>query len=250
MLDDATMAERLYGTPKPTTPQAPVDEATAMAERLYPSTPKPEAKPAEPVSDPAARLFGGPDTEPAQDAPPRPHTDEEMQAILYPEPEKSAPLAEVPPEVQELRDLPERRMFDAQSMLRDVVQELTDEQCEAEGIDPSDARQAAVELREMAADLDLGVLDVRTLRTRVETLRSTPVETITQREAAVDALNREFGSGAKQALRDARALVARDARVARAIEAMGLGDDAETIVMLAKKARSQRVAGKLKNGKR
>lgn len=246
MLDDATMAERLYGTPKPAATRPPVDEATAMAERLYPSTPKPEAKPAEPVNDPAARLFGGPDTEPAQDEPHRPHTDAEMQATLYPEPEKPAPLAEVPPEVQELRDLPERRMFDAQSMLRDVVPELTDEQCEAEGIDPAVARQGAIELREMAADLDLGVLDVRTLRTRAETLRSTPMETIPQREAAVDALNREFGSGAKQALRDARALVARDPRVARAVEAMGLGDDAETIVMLAKKARSQRVAGKLK----
>lgn len=222
-----------------------------MAERLFGATaPKPEAKPVESVNDPAARLFGGPDTELAKDEPHRQHTAKEMQAILYPEPEKPAPLAEVPPEVQELRDLPERRMFDAQSMLRDVVQELTDEQCEAEGIDPADARQATVELREMAADLDLGALDVRALRTRAETLRSTPMEAIAQREAAVDALNREFGSGAKQALRDARALVARDARVARTIEAIGLGDDAETIVMLAKKARSQRVAGKLKSGKR
>lgn len=183
---------------------------------------------------------------PAQDEPHRPHTEKEMQAILYPEPEKPTPLAELPPEIQDLRGLPERRMFDAQSMLRDVVQELTDEQCEAEGIDPAVARQATAEVREVAADLDLGALDVRALRTRVETLRSTPVETITQRESAVEALNREFGNGAKQALRDARALVARDGRVGKLVEAMGLGDDAETIVMLAKKARSQRVAGKLK----
>lgn len=246
MLDDATIAERLYGTPKPTRPQASVDEVDVMAERLYPSTPKPAVKPAAPVNDPAARLFGGPDTKPVKDEPHRMHTDEEMQAILYPEPEKPAPLVEVPSDVQELRGLPERRMFDAQSILRDAVPELTAEQCEAEGIDPAVARQGAIELREMAADLDLGVLDIRSLRTRAETLRSTPVETITQRAAAVDALNREFGTGAKQALRDARALVARDPRVARAVEAMGLGDDAETIVMLAKKARSQRVAGKLK----
>lgn len=238
-MDDAAAAEILFGNKPPSAPPQPlVDEEAVRAERLYgASIPKPEAKPAAPTPSPA---------EPAQDEPHRTHTEAEMQAALYPNPEKPTPLAEVPPEVQELRDLPERRLFDAQSMLRDAVPEWTAEQCEAEGVDPAAARHAAIELREMAADLDLGTLDVRTLRTRAETLRSTPVETITQREAAVDALNREFGSGAKQALRDARALVARDPRVARAVEAMGLGDDAETIVMLAKKARSQRASGKFK----
>ena len=243
MMDEATAAEIMFGSsPAPAAPaQRSADDIAA--ERMYGTPPAP-ARTAK-VSDPAARMFGGPDTPPAQDEPHRPHTEKEMQAILYPEPEKPAPLAELPPEVQELRDFPERRMFDAQSMLRDVVQDLTDEQCEAEGIDPAVARQATAEVREVAADLDLGALDVRTLRTRVETLRSTPVETITQRESAVEALNREFGNGAYQAWLDARALVARDPRVGKMIETMGLGDDAETIVMLAKKARSQRAAGKL-----
>lgn len=243
-MDDATAAAILYGTPtKPaTTPQTPADE---MAERLFGATaPKPEAPTT--ATDPAARLFGGPDAGPAPDVPHRLHTEEEMQAILYPEPEKPAPLAEVPPEVQELRDLPERRMFSAQEMLSDAVPEPTDEQCEAQGVDPEVARRGVVELREMFADLDLGKLDVRDLRTRAETLRDTPVDTIAQREGAVEALNREFGNGAYRAWMDARALVARDPRVGKMIEAMGLGDDAETIVLLAKKARSQRVAGKLK----
>lgn len=219
----------------------------ALADLLYPASPKPDAGAAEPVNDPAARLTAGPDMEPAAEGEPhRSHTDAELQAILYPEPEKPAPLAEVPPDVQELRDLPERVMYDVQAMLRDAVPDLTDKECEAAGIDPAEARQAAVEVREMAADLDLGTMDMRILHTRAETLRSTRMETIAQREAAVDALNREFGNDAKQALRDARALVARDPRVGKMIEAMGLGDDAETIVLLAKKARSQRISGKLK----
>lgn len=245
-MDDATAAGIMYGsTPTPVAiAQRSADDIAA--ERLF-GTPPAKQAPTKPVSDPAARMFGGPDTEqPAESEPREPSTEAEQAETLFAKPEAIAPLAEVPPEIQDLRGLPERRMFDAQSMLRDVVQELTDEQCEAEGIDPAVARQATAEVREVAADLDLGALDVRALRTRVETLRSTPVETITQRESAVEALNREFGNGAKQALRDARALVARDGRVGKLVEAMGLGDDAETIVMLAKKARSQRVAGKLK----
>lgn len=246
-MDDTTTAAILYGTPTtPPTPapatQTPADE---MAERMFGATaPKPE----EPTTatDPAARLFGGPDAEPAPEEARQPRTDEELQAVLYPEPEKPAALAEVPPEVRELRDLPERRMFSAQEMLSEAVPDPTDEQCEAQGVDPEAARHGMVELREMFADLELGKLDVRDLRTRAETLRDTPVDTIAQREAAVEALNREFGQGAYQAWQDARALVARDPRVGKVIETMGLGDDADTIVLLAKKARSQRVAGKLK----
>lgn len=243
-MDDATAAAILYGTPtKPAT--APQTHADEMAERMFGATaPKPEAPTT--AKDPAARLFGGPDAEPAPEEPRRPRTDEELQAVLYPEPEKPAPLADVPPEVQELRDLPERRMFDAQSMLRDAVPELSVEQCEEHGLDPDAMRQGTAEVREIAVDLDLGALDVRDIRTRAERLRAEPVDTITQREGAVEALNREFGNGAYQAWLDARALVARDPRVGKVIETLGLGDDADTIVMLARKAHSQRAAGKLK----
>jgi hypothetical protein len=245
IMDDATIAERMFGTTPPPAAPAQPSAGDIAAERMFGATaPKPEAPTT--AKDPVARLFGGPDAEPAPEEPRQPRTDEELQAILYPEPEKPAPLADAPPEVQELRDLPERRMFDAQSMLRDAVPELTDEQCDEHGLDPDAMRQGTAEVREIAADLDLGALDVRDIRTRAERLQAEPVDVITQRESAVEALNREFGSGAHQAWLDARALVARDPRVGKMIEAMGLGDDADTIVMLAKKARSQRAAGKFK----
>lgn len=226
-MDESTIAAVMFDAPPPPEPAITLTGAT-------------------PVADPAARLFGGPDTEPAPTEAREPSTEAEQAAALYPEAEKPAPLADLPLEVKELRDLPERRMFSAQETFSEAIPDLSDEVCKEQGADPAVMRQGAVEVREIAADLDLGIPEVQTLRQRAGQLSESPVEAITQRESAVEALNREFGNGAYQAWQDARALVARDPRVGKVIEAMGLGDDADTIVMLARKARSQRAAGKFK----
>lgn len=236
ILDEA--AERLFGKTPPA-PESATHQVDDAADILFGATaPEPEAQP--PATDP------GPDTEQAPEEARQPRTDAEMRETLYPEAEKPAPLAEVPPEVKELRDLPERRMFSAQDTFSEAIPDLGDEACKQQDADPAAVRQGMAEMRELAADLDLGVPEVQTLRQRAGKLSESPVETITQRESAVEALNREFGNGAYQAWQDARALVARDPRVGKVIEALGLGDDADTIVMLARKAHSQRAAGKFK----
>lgn len=209
-------------------------QAAEFADLLYPNTPQP--RPVESPDNDLAELLYPASPKPSDAVETPQNNDDETPLVL----------AEVPPEVQALRDLPERRLYDIQAMLRDALPDLTDKQCEAEGINPADARLARAEIREIAADLDLGAQDICTLGELSRQVRSAQVDPITQREGAVEALNREFGNGAYQAWLDARALVARDPRVGKMIEAMGLGDDADTIVMLAKKARSQRVAGKFK----
>ena len=220
--------------PPPDTPAAPADSAprprteAELGEALY-------GKPA-----PAPAL------QPASDEPPTQRTAEELAAAMYPKDAEPVQLDPAPPEVQELRDDIARRMYSAQDTLREAVPEAPEETFTAEGIDPAVGRKALAEVREMFADLDLGPREVQGLRQRAERLRDAPTDVITQREASVEALNREFGNDAKQAWRDARALVARDPRVGKLIEAMGLGDDPDTVLLLARTARSQRATGKLR----
>lgn len=235
---NAELAADLYGgepsTPAPT--EAPQTDSVPrlrteaeLGEALYGKT------------STVAPVLRPPSDEPAQQ-----RTFEQIAEDHYQKDAEPVQLDPVPPEVQELRDDIARRMYSAQDTLREAIPEAPDEFCEAQDVDPKEERKARAEVREMCADLDLGPSEVQSLRQRAERLRETPTDVITQREAAVDALNREFGQGAKQAWRDARALVARDPRVAQLIEAMGLGDDPDTVLLLARKARSQRLAGKLK----
>lgn len=242
-MNDATIAARLYGAPPPEPVASHPTPGDDAAERLFGASQQPQQ--ATGARDPAARLFGGPDADPgpAEDEEREPLTDDEHMARLYPEKPDPVELDTVPPEVKELRDAQDRRTFSAQTTYRDAA---PDADFEALGIDPEVGRKGMAEVRELFADLDLTPGDVRGLRERAEKLRDAPADAFAQREATVDALNREFGQGAKQALREARALVARDPRVAKMIETMGLGDDAATIVKLAHVARAQRLAGKLK----
>lgn len=230
------LAEALYGTPDPAarSPSAPQLRTEAeLGEAMYG---KPQA--AQPQAQPDAT------SEPA-----RQRTAEELAEAAYPEPPEPVQLDPVPAEVQELRDDVARRMYSAQDTFRDAIPDADEAQraeLAAQGITPEAGRKATAELREIAADLDMSPADVAKVRQRATLVRETQPDVIAQREATVDALNREFGNDAKQAWRDARALVARDPRVGRMIEAMGVGDDPEVVLMIARVARAQRVAGKLK----
>lgn len=266
----AELGAALYGdhsAAEPATPAAPQQGDGALhqrstfelAEALY-GTPDPAARPPSATqlrteAELGEAMYGKPQTAtpPAQqDAtsePAKQRTPEELAEAAYPKPPEPVQLDPVPAEVQELRDDVARRMYSAQNTFRDAIPEADEAQraeLAAQGITPEAGRKAMAELREIAADLDLSPADVAKVRQRATLVRETQPDAIAQREAAVDALNREFGNDAKQAWRDARALVARDPRVGRMIESMGLGDDPEVVVMIARIARQQRVAGKLK----
>lgn len=231
------LAADLYGTPSTSTTPATTPQ-TDSAPRLRTQAELGEALYGKPSPQPVLQ--------PASDEPTPARTFEQIAEDHYQKDAEPVQLDPVPPELQELRDDIARRIYSAQDTLREAVPEATDEFCEAQDVDPKEERKARAEVRECCADLDLGPSQIQSLRQRAERLRETPVDAIVQRESAVDALNREFGNDAAQAWRDARALVARDPRVGKLIEAMGLGDDANTIVLLARTARSQRIAGKLK----
>lgn len=237
-----------------------------MSARMFGGT-TPSAQPAAtlttPDQDMAARLYGGTaptqstalyansdhqalqqQAEPEADRPPR--TEQEQADHLFGDKAAPVELEPVPDEVKALRDTTERRMFSAQQTLREAIPDATEP---AEGFDLATTNKAMAEVREIAADLELGPTEVQQLRHRAELVRAAPPAEAEQVDAAIHALNTRFGNDAKQALRDARALLARDPRAAKVIENLGLGNDPHTVVMLAERARAQINAGKLKRAR-
>jgi len=111
---------------------------------------------------------------------------------------------------------------------------------------PTEKRQAAVrELRGMLADTGLSPAEANGLLMRAGHVRADGKTDEQQRREARKELAKQFGDP-DAALADARKLIARDPRFSKFIERKGLGNDTETIITLARAARSQRAAGKLK----
>lgn len=242
------LAAAMYGTPAPATAQPA--QASAQGGTETPGTQRTSAElaaalygaPAAPEQAAATEETGGNEEEQT-----KPRTQEELAAAMYGPKDDGEPLDPVPEEVAALRDDPLRRMYPAQVSLQEAIPDQLF--TSAEGVDAQAGRKVARELREMAADLTLGRGEVQTLRSRAAFVHEHKPDPAAQREAAVEALNREFGNGAKQALRDARALLQRDPRTAKIIEAMGVGDDPQVVLMIARAARQQRVAGKFKGAR-
>jgi hypothetical protein len=111
---------------------------------------------------------------------------------------------------------------------------------------PAEKRQAAVrELRGMLADTGLSPADASALLMRSAHVRADGKTEEQQRREARTALAKHF-SDPDAAMADVRKLVARDPRFSKFLVRKGLGNDTETILTLARAARSQRLAGKLK----
>jgi len=89
---------------------------------------------------------------------------------------------------------------------------------------PEAAQAVAGELREMARDIGATPYDVSVIRNELERAKAaplTPEQRISNRETVVDALNRQYGNGAKRALMQAREFVAADPRRAQMLQAVG-----------------------------
>lgn len=211
----------------------------SLAERLFGAT--------APVNNPQPSSNAQPTSnEGSEETTRQPKNETELAQSLFPEKPKPPELAKVPEEVQAIRETSERKMFDAQTMLREA---LPDNMFEDQGVDPNKASIALREMREVAADLDFGANEVMTIRQRAQALQTQPIEPLVQAIQTEEVLIARFGSDASQALADARLLLQRDPRASKVIEVMGLGNDAATIVMLAEKARSQIGSGKLSRRK-
>lgn len=217
MSDEAVIA-RLFPT------MAPEPAGTTLATAGAAPEPAPAPAPA-PAVEPEERP---------------PLTEAELAAKLYPDPVEPPPLADVPEEVRALRDSPERRMFSAQKALAEAIPE--------DAFPEGPGREAGVrEIREIAADLDLTPADIGTLATRARALQAEGApDAQTQRMATIRELQRRFGPELVDRVAEARALLQRDPRAQAMVEALGLAEDFDTVVLLAERARSQINAGKLR----
>lgn len=112
---------------------------------------------------------------------------------------------------------------------------------------PAASRQAAVrELRGMLADTGLTSQDAGVIMNQAKVVRATGRSAQDQRRETRAALESAFGTDADRALADANKLINRDPRFSKYLRARGLGNDAATIVTLARAARSQLANGRLK----
>lgn len=172
-------------------------------------------------------------------------TQEAMAATLY---AQDAPLPENPSVPGHIKDLRKedasRLMYGPQSTLSSAIPDNLF--ADHENLSEQQKAMAVVELREIAGDLGLGPADVQTMLARAGAVKTTPRTAEAMREDAVAHLNAAFGQDAKDALITAREFVARDPRVAKMIESMGLGDDGPFIVLIAQQARRARAQGRLK----
>lgn len=136
-----------------------------------------------------------------------------------------------------------RRTYSSNSEFAEVVPDNA-----FEGADmPSEKRQAAVtELRAMLADTGLSPMEARQLLNRSAHVRADGKSAEQQTKESREALRRKYGDSADSALADMRKLVQRDPRFSKFLERKGLGNDPETVLLLAAAARSQRNRGRLK----
>ena len=113
---------------------------------------------------------------------------------------------------------------------------------------PTDRRKAAVSnLRNMLADTGLAPVEASQLLNRSGVVRAEGRTADQQRKEARTILARTFGADDVDAvLRDVTKLTKRDPRFHTWLNRKGLGNDGETLVTLARAARSQRAAGRLK----
>lgn len=136
-----------------------------------------------------------------------------------------------------------RRMYPHNAEFESVVSDAAFGGADA----TAEKRQAAVkELRAMLADTGLSPAEAQQLMNRSAHVRAEGRDSEQLVKDARLALQRKYGDHADAALSDVRKLVQRDPRFAKFIERKGIGNDPETVLLLAAAARSQRAAGRLK----
>ncbi len=138
-----------------------------------------------------------------------------------------------------MRDQPARKLFADSDGLADLIKAD-----DFKGMDADSAKAAAGELINMVRDLGAGPDDARLVGKAIQDALAGPMtdaQRADSRDKAVAMLNQEYGDGARRALMDARAFIARDPRMAAIFSR--IGDHPDIVMMatrLAQAAKSRR----------
>lgn len=221
------------------------------ARLAYPNTKLPEP---EPEAQPDCLLVNS-------DAP-KLNPDEEAArkyfSGTYKEATQRVPDEAVPEAIRQLRaEDPERAMFSPQVSHADVISPADlalSEGAEGEGLAPEGQQQVAFEIREILGG-DLGLSNVEAKEIVTLAKGGAPDEGTAQQWIAESTKllldrNSQNVEKARDDLAFARALVARDPRVAHILDITGLGNHPKVVTLLAQKARAEHARGRLKNPKK
>lgn len=234
-------AATLYG-PGPAAPAASAPQERGPAAALYDATPghaaQPNAQPPRSNDIPPAAAPKPADAAPTGQA-----------SALYDAGPKPAHAVNVPPNIVALRaETPPdgATVLYGETLPGCFTQHLGDDS-ESEGATLAQRTAVAHEVARISRDL--GMSDAGEFMDILKQAKSGTAPTAEQAQAsmakAADLLRSEYGDKAQQALADARALVQRDPRVAKLLDAAGLGNDPATVLKFAKLAQRQRAQGRL-----
>lgn len=232
MIDFNAAADTLYGeTQAAPAPQTPVTGA-----------------PTEPASDEGE--LGAFDDDHQADDTQQPDGEDDQQSeqprdIAKLSPEEVA--ANVPEEVAAARAADEgRKLYSPQTTFAEAVPDTLADALTTAGLPAETAAAVVAEVREIAADLNLSADDVKTIGAALERAPTQPLTRAQLGErwdATVDALNREFGQGAKSAFDNMQRFLAADPRRMQMLAPVGT--DPDTVLRLARAASRARAAGKI-----
>ena len=147
----------------------------------------------------------------------------------------------VPEAVREARNSIERKLYDSEHQntlsLQDVAEKLPN-------LSPEIHEAILKETRAIYSDLGLSAVEARDMINAGKNFDATiPVPTLA--DQTIEALNKEFGPGAKRAYQAAIDLVARDPRIAYSLSTTGQGNNPQVVLSIAKAGMRLRSAGKL-----
>ena len=239
-----TAADRLYA-PAAETVQAAKPTPTPVAAKPAPTPAPVAAKPAPAPAQPA-ETTATPAPAAAEPAADDTNTSTEGAADDAPAVEITvdAIKAAIPKEVLKAREADgARKLFGNAAELAEV---LPDSAFEGDGISSEVAAVLGGEVRAMAGDMGLDIVDVDQFRGALAEVRESPPtdeQRVANREQIVAALNEAYGEQAYRAWLDARAYVAVDPR--RAALLAPIGDSPEVVLRVVELARQARRDGKL-----
>ena len=173
---------------------------------------------------------------------------EQAAAVMYPPPPPRP--GDTPPNTQiaELRKAdPAREIYRPEDQYGTAVRDLALATNPGGNAAELEAQQAA--LANVMADLGMGRDDVSQLASFARRNTDKPPtkdELAAHQRTAVRTLREQYGAGFDDALKDAKALAARDPRFAAYLDRTGLGNDPWVFSRMAELGRSARARGQLK----
>tara|TARA_R110000851_G_scaffold165169_2_gene309945 strand:+ start:154950 stop:155642 length:693 start_codon:yes stop_codon:yes gene_type:complete len=227
------------------------NDASVLFPSMQPDAPRTESEPVQAPNEPSVESVLYPSTQPKAQptAPGTMATTADPNAGQNPNGREVERIRNsVPSEVQALRDGDsDRAMFSPQKTYESAIpDDIFDAESVESELPPETQAAVLYEYRELAADHGLSHTEIGRLHQRILAQRNDPAPPEQQQAQALQRLSEVYGPDVQEALADANRLLDRDPRTKNAIKAWGLGNDPETIVLVAQVARREKARGRLK----